>query len=329
MSNEFWVGVDLGKSSFFAAVAGPEASVDGWASLPAKPFDWSKAGMAAFERWVQEALCAGVLAGICIESTGRLGWRWMAELSDAMGAVSMVNPARTRAFGESMGVRDKTDRLDACVLALYGRTMRPRATVLPTASLQELRECNRLFSSLSADRQAYAKRLGDGPVSGVVRRELKETIRGIERRMKRIQKRMKELIDEDAALREDVARMTSIPGVGERTAQVILAEIGDVREFSRNELVSFAGLYPRQHESGTSVYKRPRLVRRGGAPVRKALYLCAMSARVHNPQMRALYQRLKENGKAPMAALGAIMRKLLILIRSLLLNGTMYDRDFA
>ena len=71
------------------------------------------------------------------------------------------------------------------------------------------------------------------------------------------------------------------------------------------------------------------MVKRGGAAIRKALYLCAMSAIRWNPQMRRLYHRLIKKGKAPMAALGAVMRKLLLLIRSLLVNNTEYQPDFA
>nr|ACS15391.1 transposase and inactivated derivative [uncultured bacterium FLS12] len=324
MSNSYWIGVDLGKQSLDAAVAevgGPTAQ---WMRLPAASFE-TNPGLAPLVRWAQAQLDGGAVAGVCIESTGRLGWRFMETLGDALGPVSMVNPARTKAFGDSLGQRDKTDRADACVLAFYGATMQPPPTAKPSAVLQELRECNRLFSALSTDKQAYQKRLLDGPASALVRKELQQTIRALERRMAKMQEHMDNLIAADRSMKDDVERITSIKGVGPRTALVLLAELGDLRRFSRNELASYVGLYPRCHESGSSVRKRPRMVKRGGAAIRKALYLCAMSARVHNPQMRRLFQRLTQNGKAPMAALGAIMRKLLLLARSLLVNNTVYD----
>lgn len=329
MSNSVWVGVDLSKDDFWVALASKSDAVTDWVKLPTRSFLFSEHGVQAFVAWVQERVVDEKLEGICIESTGRLGWQWMVLLGDALGGVSMENPARTKAFGDSMGLRDKTDRIDACVLALYGVAMRPKIKAIPSPTLIELRECNRLFSSLSADRQAYVKRLKDGPMSRIVCRELKQTISLLENRMKKIQVRMDEVIENDEQLNQDVERITSIKGVGKRSAYVMLAELGDIRRYSRNELVSFAGLYPRTYQSGTSVRKAPRLARRGGGRIRKALYLCAMSARVHNPQMRRFYERLRKNGKAPMAALGAIMRKLLIIVRSLLVHNSYYDPDFT
>ncbi len=330
MSKVFWVGVDVGKESFFAAVASGEDAVTDWARLPVKAFAFSEKGLECFVGWVRSMVAGSdAVGGVCIESTGRLGWRFMEQLEGALGPVSMENPARTRSFGDSMGLRDKTDRVDACVLALYGVAMQPKATGMPSKVMRELRECNRLFSTLSVDRQSYTNRLKDGPSSAFVRRELKQTIRQLGRHMEKVQTHMDELIASEATLQRDVECITSIKGIGPRTAFVLLAELGDLRKYSRNEIASFAGLYPRRHESGTSVHKRPRLAGRGGGAIRKALYLCAMSARVHNPQMRRFYQRLVDNGKAPMAALGALMRKLLLLARSLLVHNTRYDPDFT
>lgn len=329
MNKCFWIGVDLSKDDFWVALAsGGDAVVD-WAQLSACSFAFSEQGMQEFVTWVGKRVSSDELEGICIESTGRLGWQWMALLGDALVGVSMENPARTKAFGDSMGLRDKTDRIDACVLALYGVAMHPKIKTIPSHTLMELRECNRLFSSLSQDRQAYAKRLKDGPMCRVVCRELKRTIAVLENRMMKIQGYMDELIANDEQLNDDVGRITSIKGVGKRSAYVMLAELGDIRSYTRNELVSFAGLYPRTYQSGTSVRKKPRLAKKGGGRIRKVLYLCAMSARVHNPQMKRFYERLRKNGKAPMSALGAVMRKLLLIVRSLLIHNTNYDPEFT
>jgi transposase len=329
MDKGFWVGVDVGQSVFCAAVAPADAEVNAVTHLPVKSFAFSPCGMGEFVSWVRAYVGEAKVTGVCIESTGRLGWHWMSGLEEDAWPVAMVNPSRTRAFGESLGVRDKTDDLDARVLAVYGVVMRPRPTSPPSPQLLELRECNRLFMALVQDKLSYENRLLDGPTSALVRRELKRTIQGLERRMQTLQAHMDDIIQQSDSLRNDVERITSIKGVGLRTAYVLLAELGDLRQYRRNELVSFAGLYPRKHESGSSVYRKPRLVKRGAAPVRKALYLCAMSARVHNPQMRHLYERQRENGKCPMAALGILMRKLLLLARSLLINRTLYDPNYA
>jgi len=329
MSKRWWIGVDVSKRSFSAALASDEDKPSDWARVPYRTFQHTDTGLKAFVQWAGQRLGGCELEGICLESTGRLGWIWMEALGQRLGRVSMVNPARPKRFAESLGLRDKTDRVDACVLALFGAIVRPMPTQLPAPVLRELRECNRMFTAMSTDRQAYEKRLRDGFSSAVVRRELRRTVAALERRMQALQKRMDELVASDPALAEDVERITTIKGVGRRTAYVLIAELGDMRAYSRSELVSFAGLYPRSVQSGSSVHKPSRLAKHGGGPIRRALYLCAMAARVHNPQMRRFYLRLRANGKAPMAALGAVMRKLLLLARSLLINQTVYDPNYT
>jgi transposase len=325
MSKRWWIGVDVSKQSFTAALASEQDKPSDWVHMAYRSFANTATGLNGFVQWARERLDGSELEGICLESTGRLGWTWMETLGQRLGPVSVVNPARPKRFAESLGLRDKMDRLDACVLASFGVMVRPMPTTLPEPVLRELRECNRIFTAISVDRQAYEKRLRDGFSSAVVRRELRKTVAGLERRMDALQKRMDELVASAPGLAEDVERITTIKGVGRRTAYVLIAELGDIRTYSRSELVSFAGLYPRAVQSGSSVHKPSRLAKRGGGPIRRALYLCAMSARVHNPQMRRFYLRLRENGKAPMAALGAVMRKLLLLARSLLIHGTLYD----
>ena len=165
MSKGVWIGVDVGKQDFSAALAFDGVAVRDWARLPVHSFPFSEPGFRAFVAWVKACTRSDEILGICIESTGRLGWRWMETLGDTLVQVAMVNPARPKAFAASMGLREKTDRIDACVLALYGASMDPQPTAPASPVLRELRECNRLFSVLSGDRQAYAKRLADGPAS--------------------------------------------------------------------------------------------------------------------------------------------------------------------
>ncbi len=329
MSNEIWVGVDVSKRTFHAAIAAHDDGTRNWARLPQRPFANTTQGRKAFIDWVRAQTGRTRVHGVCLESTGRLGWNLLDALGQELGPMAMINPLRSKRFGESLGLRDKTDRVDACVLAMYGATTRPRPTALPAPVLRDLRECNRAFSALSVDRQAYKQRLQDGPSCSMVRQQFQRTVTLLTNRMTKLQAHMDKLIESDVQLREDVNRLTSIKGVGRRSAYVLLAEFGDLRSYTRNELTACAGLFPRQVQSGTSVHKRPRLVKHGGHRVRKALYLCAMSACRHNPQLQRFYQRLIHHGKAPMAALGAVMRKLLILARTLLVHQTTYDPNYT
>ena len=90
-----------------------------------------------------------------------------------------------------------------------------------------------------------------------------------------------------------------------------------------------AGLYPREYTSGKSVFKKPRLAKGGKGNVRRRLYMCAMVALKHNPVLKRFAKHLMAQGKTPMSALGALMRKLLLIARALVVSGKDFDPDFA
>jgi transposase len=138
-----------------------------------------------------------------------------------------------------------------------------------------------------------------------------------------------DLIAASARLREDRALLQSIPGVGATTAQAIPAELPAVGQVPSAEAAAFAGLAPRQHQSGTTVRKRARLSKAGNARLRKALYLPALTAIQSNPLLKALDERLTAAGKAKMAAVGACMRKLLMISYGVLKNRAPFDPSWG
>jgi transposase len=247
-------------------------------------------------------------------------------LKDRLGPISIVNPALPKAYGRSLGIREKSDWREACTLALFGRERRPNPTTGPLKQYRQLRELSRLYSTIQSDMQAYELRLSDSPETAAVKRELRATIRGLQARLKRLAEEMDAIIDRDQQLRQDVQHAETIVGVGRKTMYVVLAELGDLRTFKRNQLVAYAGLYPSEYTSGTTVHRKPHLAKGGGSRVRSALFMCALSAIRWNPHMRVFAERLASNGKTPMAVMGAIMRKLLLLIRTMVVNAKDYDR---
>lgn len=330
MSKRFWVGCDMAKKRFWAAIADIEQGVQAWTDLPSKCFDNTAAGIDVFVTWLGEhGVDANSVAGVCLESTGRLSARWALGLDERLGAVSIINPALSESYRKTLGIRDKNDRIDACVLALFGKVTAPEPTVFRSPARQELCELYRLREALDRQCKANEQRLADGPTSAFVRTILAKTIRSLKRQVERVEKAMDARIAADPELREDAARIKTIVGVGRKTAWVVLSEFGDLRQYKRNELVALAGLFPKENTSGTSVHKKARLAKGGGARVRKALYMCALSAKQHNPHLRRFSQRLEANGKEPMQAMGGVMRKLLLIIRALIVSERDYDRQWA
>ena len=326
MCKKIWIGVDLAKASFHAAIAPVNAHPADWARLPNRSFDHSPQGVAAFCAWVGKQGYSGEqIAGLCVEATGRLSWMFAELLDGRLGAVSIVNPARPVQFARSVGLREKTDRTDACVLALFGVALRPVPRPLPSKRQHQLRELAGLYAGTRRDLTAVTNQLGEPIHSPFVRRQLRLKRRRLQKDLEAIEKEMDTLLSEDPQTAQDARRMQTIPGVGPKTARMLLAHLGDLRQYTRAELTARAGLYPRQHQSGTSVHKRPRLAKGGGQVIRTALYMAALNARRFCPHLRTFADGLKQKGMSNMAILGAVMRKLLLLIRTLVIRGVDYN----
>jgi len=326
MSKTIWIGIDVAKRKFHAAVASVDSDVQQWPSFPTEEFEHTLQGMQAFCRWVAEQKVQ--IAGICLEATGRLGWGWMALLNGGLCPVSLVNPARPAAYAKTLGLRDKTDRVDACVLVLYGIATRPTPTPLPSQRMRPLKELAGFYTHEMQQFVACQNRMKEESLSKFVRRRLEETRVALRRSLKETEAEMDRLIEEDQVLKQQKELIQSIPGVTSKTARVILAEFGDLREYRRNELVALAGLYPRQFQSGQSIRRKPRLAKGGKPRVRAVLYMAAMAAWRHCPHLRRFADRLEDQALSKMAILGALMRKLLLLIRAVAVTATQYDPNY-
>jgi len=301
-----------------------------WGDLPCSGFEHTGRGGQKLLRWLREqAIAVEQIAGDCLEATGRLSRRWAAMMDDRLGPVSIVNPAQPAAFARGMGIKDKNDRIDACVLALFGKINQPRPTPPESPQQIELRELFRLHRALQDQWVANRQRLADEPESAFVRRKLRRTIRRQYKDLKELQQTMQQLIRSDAELRRQATIARTIPGIGPKSVLAILAELGDVQQYKRNEIVSLVGLYPRERTSGTSLNGKPRLVKGGHPAIRAVLYMAAMAAKRLNPHLKAFARRLEQNGKKPMQILGAIMRKLLLLVRALIVSGNPYDPAYG
>ncbi len=154
-----------------------------------------------------------------------------------------------------------------------------------------------------------------------------QTVRAfLDKEVAAIKQQIQQHINHHPDLKSRRALLVSIPGIAETSAAAILAELGDVTQFTKaRQVAAFAGLVPKIRHSGSSVRGRATLSKRGSARLRHALYYPAMTALRFNPLVRALRDRLKERGKAKMAVLGAAMRKLLHIVLGVLKSGKPFD----
>ena len=318
-SATIWVGIDVSKDTLdvcLVRASGKEKD---------KQFSNNASGHSKLLRWV-EHLAGEEKCHFCLESTGSYSTAVAHFLAEAEQHVSLVNPARIRYAGLAGGAGNKTDKADARVIAHYCRKDHP---ALWRAAAPEVRVLVALMRRLHSVQEALVQeqnRLGAPRLPTEVVTSLKKSIRFLEAEVKRLQKQIKDHIDNYPDLKADKELLLSIPGIGETTAHELLAEMPDVREFSSAQtMAAYAGLAPREHSSGSSVRKRTRLSKTGNGHLRRALYFPAVTAVRRNPLVRAHYERLREKGKGKMVSLGAAMRKLLMIAYGVLKNRRPFD----
>lgn len=289
-------------------------------------------GHRQLEIWL---LAQGAVAAdtrVCLEATGPYSEAIAVFLSDRGWTVSVVNPAQVKGFAQSQMVRNKTDKADAALLARFCAAIRPAPWSAPSPAYRQLRlkverrqalqemyqqECNRLEALRTNDEH-------------LMMAEVQEHIEWLVKRLARLDDDIDGHIDRHAELKTDADLMKSIPGIGSNTVAKVLAYLGDVRRFrSAKALAAFVGVSPRLRLSGSSVRGRSAISRMGHASMRQALYMPGMVALRHNPILKTFGERLRANGLAPKAVIGAVMRKLVHMIYGVVRSGEPFRADYG
>ena len=330
---EHWVGVDVAKTTFDAALVrdGQRYPHTPLSAVPVRHFARTQVGAKELVEWLDSQLESPDSVRVCMEATGAYSTQLATWLLNERVALqpAIVNPARSCAFIDSLGLRNKTDQLDARALGFYGVERRPVAYEPPTKVMAELRALSRYRSNLVAAKGAESNRAGEPVVSRQVASMQKRRLRQFKRDVERLDTQIAALVHKTPQLKSDIDALTAIYGVGMVTAVVVLTEMGDLRRFGKaRQLSAFAGMSPRIRQSGTSVNAKSHLCKQGNSRTRQALYMAAMTTIRGNNDLQRAYRRLLNQGKTHMAALGAVMRKLLCLMRAILISGKPYQAHF-
>ncbi len=267
---------------------------------------------------------------VCLEATGTYGEALALFLSQADYWVSVVNPAAVRAFAGAGLSRTKTDKVDADLIARFCLSQEPESWKPPAPEVRELQALVRRLDSLIEMRVSEENRLSSGISVDAVRQSLEEHIAYLVEQIKSTQEQIKKRIKTHPDLKRQSELLDSIPGIGETTAAVFLAEIVDIKQYkSARQIAAFAGLVPRERRSGTSVRGKVRLSKIGNARLRKALYFPAMTALRCSDFFKQWSSGMRARGKCKMSVIGAAMRKLIHLAYGVLKTGKPFDPDWT
>lgn len=312
------LGIDIARRKMDVAVRAKGRT----GAFKFKTFANEVAGFSALAAWLAGHGLKIVHA--VMEATGSDGEALAVWLTDAGHRVSVINPAQIKGFGQSLLVRNKTDKADSRMIALFGEAHRPPPWQPPAPEVRQLQAWVRRLIALQDLKTQEDNRLPTA--NAVVQPSIQSIIAVLTNEIYTVKQRIRDHFNQHPGLKAQADLLDSIPGIGEATIASLLAFLGDVSRFAHaKQLAAFAGLTPRQFQSGSSVRGATHLSKAGNPWLRRALYMPALTAVRHNPLIKAFYLRLRANGKPAKSALAACMRKLLHIIFGVLKSQTPFN----
>jgi len=315
-----WIGIDVSKGRL-------DAALFSGGRPKGRAFANDEGGRSALLEWAREQ-AGEALPALCLESTGPYHLPLARAAFEAGLRVAVENPRRVLAYGHALGLVGKTDPADARLLARYGAARDPRPWAPPSVGLARLAALDRRLSELDGLLGQEANRLEDETLDELVRQSVGVVLGALREERARVLSLLEAHVAAHARLAEDVALLTSVPGVGPRAAVGFLAETAG-RDFESGEQVAaYAGACPRRSQSGRREGPA-RISRQGNARLRSRFYLPAVVAKRHNPIVRELYERLTQRGMAKKAAVLACLRRLLMVCHAVLRDRRPFDPHHA
>jgi transposase len=258
-------------------------------------------------------------AAVAVEATGGYETVVAASLAAAGLAVVVVNPAQIRAFAQALGRRAKTDPIDAGVIAHFVEATKPAIRPLPDEETRLLADLvarrRQIIAMIGAERQRQ-KRLPNKRLQKSIARLLA----ALQKELSSLESDIDETVRGSPAWRAKEDLLASVPGIGKVIARTLIAELPELGSLDRRQVAALVGLAPWTRQSGQ--WKGKSFIGGGRADVRTALFLGAMVAARHNPELKAFRDRLVAAGKPKLVALVATARKLLTILNAILRDRT-------
>lgn len=304
MSYTYFIGIDISKDCLDVVVHG----------IAAKPqrFPNSSEGLAAMAVSLQDILPRSLIVA---EASGGYEADLLLALCAAGAAVHRMQPLKAAHYMRSLRVHGKTDALDAAALAQYGAERHEKLELFVPADdvLQSLKDLHTRREDLLKMRVAEIQR-GKHPRYRKLKASVQAVCAVLNAQIADIEARMRMLVESNTALGRKKDVLCAFKGIGDTTALCLLAEMPELGTLTRRQAACLAGLAPHPKDSGK--HHGYRATRGGRQNVRKALFMAALSAKRYNPQLKEFFDRLVKQGKKPIVALVATMRKMILILNA-------------
>ena len=313
-----YVGIDVAKASLQVCVLSNPIQQQAFANTKA---GWKALG-SYLSQWED--------VWVALEATGTYGDGLTHFLFEAHYRVSVINPARIKAYSKSQMKRHKTDAIDAHLIADFCRTQQPLLWQPLSAEAEELKELVRHLDDLKQSRQREKNRLEAKPKSKVVVKQIEQLIGYLDKQIEQANEHIRRHIEQHSPLKSQSDLLTSIPGIGFQTSAQVLAQLGDLNRFDDvPQVVAMVGLDPTLPQSGSSMNYTVGIARMGHASLRAALYMPAIVASRCNPILKVFAERMVSYGLKPLQVIVAVMRKLLHLAYGVIKNQLPFDPNYG
>ena len=309
MDCQSFVGIDVSKDQLDVAI------------LP----EGKKLPVARNRQGYQKLLAELPAPGTCLiilEATGGYEREVVAELLDRGHHVAVVNPRQVRDYARALGILAKTDEIDARVLAQFGQHVRPRCLLATAPQMVELQQLVDRRRQLVELRTAETNRL-EQSTSKITRKSIQQVLKTLERQIGHMEAEIARLVESNDDWKRKADVLLSVPGIGDVTTATLLADLPELGQLNREQIAALAGLAPYNHDSGK--LKGQRAIWGGRSAIRTVLYMAAVTARRCNPVIKAFAARLAAKGKKFKVLITACMRKLLVILNTLVKNNTPWN----
>lgn len=303
-----WVGIDVAKASLDVA----------WGSGDDAHHSTAENSASGRTTLVRQ-LPPTAESRIVVEATGGYERALVTTLVEAGYRVAVVNPRQVRDFAKALGILAKTDRIDALVLARFGQQVQPRILEEDPTERVELAQLVARRRQL-IDLRTMELNRSQQTSARVAQKSIQHVLKLLAKEIEQLEAEIARLLQSDDDWRAKIELLSTTPGVAKVTSATLVAELPELGRLNRQAIAALVGIAPFNDDSGR--HRGSRRVAGGRASVRHVLYMATLSARRCNPVIRAFSERLAAQGKKPKVIITACMRKLLVILNTMLKNNT-------